>query len=182
MAHFGGVVDSSLTGGFISGTTTDTGQTITGQSVDDSTKNSESFQSSLSIFNNILSGGELPETFRESIFAQNQRDLGQASLDISAALNEQIVIREDQRAETFGVINTLANFIGEINQRLSGQAVDLGAAVQDVSNTQAAGDGGGFFDGFSLPTFNDIKTPLIIAGLALGALIVIPRLIKGGFK
>ena len=45
-----------------------------------------SLQRNASIFSNILSGGELPETFRESVTSSNLINLGRASIDISNAL------------------------------------------------------------------------------------------------
>lgn len=174
------LVQGSLTGGFIEGTTTDTGQTITKQSVDPVTSNSDSFQSSLSIFSNILQGGELPETFRESVFSSNQIAIGESIIDranesqaLADSINQQIEIRESQRIEDLG-------FLQAVDDRLSGQITDLGGSISDVSNS--AGSDGGFFGGFKLPTLNDIKTPLLLAGLALGALIILPRIIKSGFK
>ena len=95
MTHFGIFGHDFNTGGFITGTTTNTGQTITGQSVSPQVSLSESFQSSLNIFQNILSGGELPETFRQAIVTTNLLDLGQASKNITDALNEQISIAFD---------------------------------------------------------------------------------------
>ena len=47
---------------------------------------SSSFVSASNIFGNILAGGELPETYRESVTTQNLLNLGQASKDISKAL------------------------------------------------------------------------------------------------
>lgn len=54
------------------------------------TDTSVSFQQSSAILKNILAGGELPETFRESVTTQNLLGLGQASVDISKALSEQV--------------------------------------------------------------------------------------------
>jgi len=62
-------------------------QTITGQAVSPQVSFSESFQSSLSILQNILSGGELPETFRQATVTTNLLALGQASVDICWAWN-----------------------------------------------------------------------------------------------
>jgi len=100
MPHFGIESLGHGLGGFLTGTTTDTGQTITGQTVSEQVAQSPSFQSALNIFSNILSGGELPETFRESVTTGNLLGLGQASLDISSALNEQITLGQQQLART----------------------------------------------------------------------------------
>lgn len=141
---------------------------------------SESFQSALTIFQNILGGGELPETFRQSTTTSNLLDLGQSSLDISQALNENIAVRESQRAE-----DNLA--FGQNFQLISDQLVALGQsqiAAGTASAQNQEGDGG-FFGNFKLPqfpSFDQLRNPLIIAGLALAALIVLPRVIKSGFK
>ena len=161
---------AALTGGFVTGTTRDTNQTITGQSVDESTSNSSSFQSSLSIFNNILKGGELPNTFREQTFADNQIALGQSAIDASRAINEQIAIREAQRAADQGFLNDLSKFTFDNVNDLHDKVGNLGSAITDVSAKESSDS---FFDGFpTLPSFSQLKTPLIIAGAALAALII----------
>lgn len=64
------------------------GPTITGTtSKSYSYTNDVSLQRNAFIFSNILRGGELPETFRESVTSTNLINLGKASLDISGALN-----------------------------------------------------------------------------------------------
>ena len=113
----------SLTGGFISGTKRNTGQTITGQEVLQSDKGA---QQNLFNFQDFLSGGRNnPQSASQNVNT-NLLNLGQASRDLSKGLNQQIEIRETQRAETFGAINSLANITGEINQRLSSQVTALG--------------------------------------------------------
>ena len=102
----------------------------------------------------------------------NQIALGQSSIDASRSINEQIAIREAQRAE-----DNLA--LQEINERLSGQIVQAGQDITAVGAAGADGNGSWFP---SLPSFDQLKTPLIIGAVALGALLILPRLIKGGFK
>lgn len=51
------------------------------------TATSPTFVKASSTFSNILRGGELPETFRESVTSTNLINLGKASVDISNALN-----------------------------------------------------------------------------------------------
>ena len=123
----------SLTGGFISGTTRNTGQTITGQEVLQSDKGA---QQNLFNFQDFLSGGRNnPQSASQNINT-NLLNLGQASRDLSKGLNQQIEIRETQRAETFGAINSLANITGEINQRLSSQVTALGQSQSQGSSSQ----------------------------------------------
>lgn len=175
------VNQASLTGGFVTGTTKDTGQTITGQSLQESDSGPIS---NLVSFNNFLSGGtDNPQSAYTNLHT-SLTNLGLSTIDRAnetkanaKAINDQIAIRESQRTYD-------NNILQSINDRLSGQTQSLGDSLQDntdadnLDNTK-----GGFFDSFpTLPTFNQLKTPLVIAGLALGALIVLPRIIKGGFK
>ena len=156
-------------------------QTITGQSLNE---NDSGAISNLINFQDFLSGGV---NNPQSIFTNthnNLENLGNASIDISKALDDNIAIREDQR---FADNSALA----EINKRLSGQVISLGESISNLSSGSASaentenGSGGGWFDFLglpSLPTFDSLKTPLLVAGLGLAALIVVPRLIKSGFK
>ena len=101
--------------------------------------------------------------------ATNQTAIGESIIGNSRAINEQIAIREAQRSETNSILQ-------EINNRLSGQVTDLGSAVSDVSSAIPENKSGGFFGG--LPNFEQLKTPLIIGGIALGALYLLPKLFK----
>lgn len=141
-------------------------QTITGQTVSPQVSLSESFQSSLNIFSNILSGGELPETFRESIVTQNLLGLGQASIDISGALSEQVAIREQQLAKTQEAIRNQQLLTESINERLSGQVTELGKAFSGLS-------GGNGFDPIKFFTDNPLIGGIGIGGLAVGAVVLL---------
>lgn len=111
----------------------------------------------------------------QNLIHENLIGLGESSIDISAALNEQVGIREAQRAETFGVINTLGNYIAEINERLSTQTTELGESVIDVSEAVTVQESqkaaGSIFDGLGLPSMQQLKLPLLIAGLAVASLL-----------
>jgi len=99
----------------------------------------------------------------------------------SNALKQQIQIREDQRladneSALLSFDYTLDRF-ADVDAKLGA----LGGAVSDVSTEETKKS---FFDIElpTLPTLSQLKTPLLLGGLALGALIVLPRLIKSGFK
>lgn len=122
----------------------------------------------------------------QDLIHKNLVGLGEASIDISAALNRQIGIREDQRGETFSIIDKLTDYISEVNNRLSTQTTELGESVSDVSQAIATEEvmkeGASWFPEIKLPTFDQLRTPLIIAGAAIAALIILPRVITSGFK
>ena len=140
-------------------------QTITSQQVSPQVAASESFQQAATIFQNILSGGELPETFRQRITTENLLGLGQASLDISSALNEQITIREQQLAKTTEAIRNQAIATESINERLGQQVTQIGKSLGDISKGQ--------FDPFKFLTDNPLIGGIGIGGLAVGAVVLL---------
>jgi hypothetical protein len=162
----------SLTGGFVSGTTRDTGISITGGHNDGIQLTQQLTEHQKTIGLNSFT--------TQNLIHENLTSLGSSSVDISNALKDQIQIREDQRladneSALLAFDYTLGRF-ADVDAKLGA----LGGAVTDVSNEETKQS---FFSGFpSLPTFDDIKTPLIIAGLGLAALMIVPRLIKSGFK
>jgi hypothetical protein len=170
---------ASLTGGFVTGTTKDTGQTITGQSLNESDSGAIS---NLVNFKDFLSGGKDNPQSAYTILHDNLTNLGLSSIDRAnetkanaRSINNQIAIRESQRAEDMTILQS-------INERLSGQTQSLGDSLQDNTNADNLDNTKkGFFD-ISLPSLSELKTPLLLGGLALGALIVLPRIIKSGFK
>lgn len=169
MPHFFGIETLGHgPGGFIEGTTLDTGQTITGQTVDIATSLSESFQSSLSIFNNILSGFGLPETQRQALVTTNLIGLGEASLDISKALNEQITIREDQLARTQESIRNQQIAQTSINEQFTSA---LGSLTKSLGDLGKGGVGG--FDPIKFFTDNPLIGGIGIGGLAVGAVVLL---------
>jgi len=177
MAIFNDAVNTdSFTGGFISGTTRDTGQAITGGHNDGSQINQQLTEYQQSIGLNSF------ET--QNLIHQNLSSLGESSIDISNALKDQIQIREDQRLADNESLQLTFDYTLDRFADVDAKLGALGQATVDNSNADAIDDGKkGLFDGFpSLPTFEDVKKPLLIAGLGLLGLMVIPRLIKGGFK
>jgi len=152
-------------GGFLTGTTRDTGQTITRQSVSPQVSNSPSFQSALSIFDNILKGGELPETFRQSVTSTNLIGLGEASNNLSTAINEQITIRENQRATD----NEAAQ-----NRQIAQTSINEGFTTSLGDLTKSLGDiGKGGFDPIKFLTDNPIIGGIGIGGLLVGGVVLL---------
>ncbi len=98
------------------------------------------------------------------------KNLGDSSVDISNALEQQIKIREEQRQADLGFSVELQNQLNEINQRLSGQVSDLGNAISDVSKGLDKENPAPFLP-FNLPSFEQIKTPLLIGGLIVGGIL-----------
>lgn len=141
--------------------------------ISDKTISSPSFQNAARTFQNILAGGELPETFRESVTTNNLLALGESQKTLSSALNDQITIREEQRQETFGAISGLANIVAEINNRLSGQVQQLGQSVTDASQAanqaQSTAEQQNFLE--SLTTGLGVSLP-VLAAIVGGILIL----------
>ena len=169
------LVQSSLTGGFVSGSKTNTGQSILGGSTGEGVESGLSTRNILNRIQDIQDTNLVGSTGFQFNNVQvplmnlqtNQIALGQSSIDATRAINEQIAIREAQRQADLG-------FSSQIQDQLN-------AHVESVNT--AAGSSDSFFDGFpALPSLAQLKTPLIIAGAALAAVIILPRLIKGGFK
>lgn len=164
MTHLGDIIHSSLIGGFLTGTTTDTGQTITGQTGD----SSASFQQAANIFQNILSGVGLPQTTFERVTSENLIGLGEASIDISKALSEQVEIRERQRAVDNEALQNTQIVLGQVNERLSTQVQSLGKSIEDLSRGQ--------FDPVKFFTDNPIIGGIGIGGLLIGGVILLVAL------
>ena len=123
------------------------------------------FQKSLASLQNILAGGELPETFRESVVTTNLLGLGQASIDISGALSEQVQIREEQRVKTQEQISNLAIATGQINERLSQQVTELGESLKGISAEA--------FDPIKFFTDNPLIGGIGIGGLLVGGVVLL---------
>lgn len=113
----------------------------------------------------FLFSGQLPETFRESIVTQNLLGLGQASIDISGALSEQVTIREQQRARTQEQIRNQSIAIGEINERVSRQLIELGDSLGGIST--------GGFDPIKFFTDNPLFAGISIGGLLVGGVVLL---------
>ena len=91
--------------------------------------------------------------------------LGEASLDISQALNENITIREQQRAIDVERVSNQQIQINQLNERLSKQVQELGDALKDI--------GSGGFDPIKFFTDNPIFLGLGIGGLAVGGVVLL---------
>lgn len=148
----------------LAGQATAAPQTITGQSVSPQVSFSESFQSSLSIFQNILSGGELPETFRQATVTTNLLALGDASKNITDALNEQITIRENQRAADNDAFLNQQILQTNINEGFTNALGDITKSLGDI--------GKGGFDPIKFLTDNPLIGGIGIGGLAVGAVVL----------
>jgi len=143
----------------------ETPQTITSQQVSPAVASSASFQQAATIFQNILSGGELPETFRESVTSRNLLGLGEASIDISNALSQQVAIREEQLARTQEAIRNQQILTDSINERLSRQTTQLGESLKDLSTST--------FDPIKFFTDNPLIGGIGIGGLVVGGVVLL---------
>lgn len=103
------------------------------------------------------------DSFRD-VTNQNLIGLGQSVIDraneittLNKDLNKQIEIRENQRNENFDIFK---RELEAVDQRLSGQLVEVGKSVQDA---QQGGPGG-----IALPIIGAVSTgALIVGGIAL---------------
>jgi len=160
----GGFLDQSLsqpTGEGLFGTSTafvtSTGSTIS------TTDRLSSLQSSFSTsFNRILDGLQSSNFLLRTQI--NELALGQASIDISKALNEQIVERERQRAVDNETVSNQQIQINVLNERLSKQVQELGESLSNI------GQGG--FDPIKFFTDNPLIGGIGIGGLAVAAVVL----------
>jgi len=145
MVHFGIPLLGHGTGGFIEGTTTDTGQTITGQTGD----LSSSFTSAATIFSNILSGIGLPAS-------QTETQIGEAftlqSQNFTSKINELITIREQD--------------ISKINENFRNFAIS-----KDVQNEQPGATPQTITESLKFG-LTDLQATLGGSGLIIGIVIV----------
>ena len=93
----------------------------------------------------------------QSLIHSNLIGLGEASVDISEALNRQIEIRDAQRGGQQVFNKTIADYANEINERLSSQVVALG-------------EGGEGFDPIKFFTDNPLLLGISAGGLAVGGI------------
>ncbi len=106
----------------------------------------------------FLLAGQLPPSEAQTIVTQNLLGLGQASIDISQALSEQVIIREQQRTFDQEALKNTQIVLGQINERLSRQVTELGESLKDVSATD--------FDPVKFFTDNPL-----IGGIGIGGLL-----------
>ena len=91
--------------------------------------------------------------------------LGAASEDISLALNENITIREQQRAIDVETVSNQQIQINQLNERVSRQLQELGDSLKDI--------GSGGFDIIKFFTDNPIFAGIGIGGLAVGGVVLL---------
>ena len=91
--------------------------------------------------------------------------LGEASIDISKALNEQITIREQQRAVDVESVANQQIQINQLNERFSRQLSELGDALKNI--------GSGGFDPIKFLFDNPIFAGIGIGGLLVGGVILL---------
>ena len=91
--------------------------------------------------------------------------LGEAAIDISGALNEQITIREQQRAIDVETVSNQQIQINQLNERLSKQVSELGQALSNL--------GSGGFDPIKFLFDNPIFAGIGIGGLLVGGVILL---------
>jgi len=152
----------------------------------------------INIARNLETQNTLLSTDVQNVIHSNLIGLGEASVDISEALNRQIDIRQSQRKEDQTSVMKIFDYtldrFADVSEKLGalGQAsVDISEAIASPSldaisdSVEESVEGASWFPKFpelTLPSFEQLKNPLIIAGLAIAGLIIIPRLIKSGFK
>ena len=108
------------------------------------------------------------ENLKKSFFdltTFNLEALGQATIGLKAATDEQIVIREKQRKVDVDQVNNQQIQINQLNERLSRQVQELGDALKDI--------GSGGFDPIKFFTDNPIFLGLGIGGLAVGGVVLL---------
>lgn len=113
----------------------------------------------------FLLSGTLPPSQFQATTIQNLLGLGQASIDISQALSEQVTIREQQRAFDQEALRNTQIAIGQINERVSRQLIELGESFKGIST---AG-----FDPIKFFTDNPLIGGIGIGGLAVGGVILL---------
>ncbi len=163
--------DSSLTGGFLSQpVTTPTGTGLFGTStaftsteaiIPQSERITSVFDSLQDSTNRILEG--INNSFLR-VTERNLIGLGEASLDISSALNENITIREEQRKIDVEQVENQQIQINVLNERLSKQVSELGESLSNI--------GSGGFDPIGFLTDNPLLGGIGIGGLLVGGVVL----------
>lgn len=91
--------------------------------------------------------------------------LGQASLDISSALNEQITIREQTISKTTEALKNQQLFTQSVQEKLNQDIAGLTKSISDL--------GKGGFDPIKFFTDNPLIGGIGIGGLAVGAVVLL---------
>lgn len=110
---------------------------------------------------------ELPTSIFDTLRTNvaNLIGLGEASIQISSALNENITIREQQRAIDTEAVRNQQIQINTLNERLSSQLQELGESFSNI--------GSGDFDPIKFFTDNPLIGGIGIGGLAVGAVVLL---------
>ena len=135
----------------------------------------ESIKDTTFVSTNVLSPSIVPgstqtiiDNLKNSFFdltRLNLIGLGEASIDISTALNEQITIREQQRAIDIEQANNQQIQINQLNERFSRQLSELGDALKNI--------GSGGFDPIKFLFDNPIFAGIGIGGLAVAGVVLL---------
>ncbi len=107
----------------------------------------------------------LKESNLVNIISRNLIGLGQASIDISSALNENITIRENQRAIDVEAVKNQQIQINVLNERLSGQVSSLGESLSKITTEG--------FEPIKFLTDNPLVGGIGIGGLAVGGIVLL---------
>lgn len=147
---------------------TGTGADITSSRVDSTIKQIESGLSTRRILNRIedITDRNLLQSTQfqfENIFTP-LAGLGEASKTISDALNEQIIIREQQRSADNEALQNQAIALGQVNERLSSQVTELGKSLGDI---------GSGANPLKFLTDNPLIGGIGIGGLAVGGIVLL---------
>lgn len=98
-------------------------------------------------------------------FTQERQLLGEASIDISQALSEQVTIREQQRVFDQEALRNTQIVVGQINEKLSRQVTELGESLKGIST--------GGFDPIKFFTDNPLIGGIGIGGLVVGGIVLL---------
>ncbi len=163
MPHFGIESLGHGLGGFLTGTTTDTGQSILGGSGVQSGLSTRNIINRIEaiVDRNLVGSPQFQfEQVQVPLF-----NLEQASKNISDALNENITIREDQRAADQEAFRNQQILQNTINEGFTTSLGDLSKALGDI--------GKGGFDPIKFFTDNPLIGGIGIGGLAVGAVVLL---------
>jgi len=153
-------------GGFITGTTTDTGQSILGGGTGGGVESGLSTRTILNQIQDLVDRNIVQSTqFQFEKVQVPLFDLGQASQEISSALNQQIQIREQQRAVDQESVRNQQILQTSINEQFTSSLGDLSKSLGDL--------GKGGFDPIGFFTDNPLIGGIGIGGLLVGGVVLL---------
>jgi len=150
-------------GGFVEGTTRDTGQSILGGPGVESGLSTRNILNRIQdlVDRNLVQSTQFQfENVQVPLF-----NLGEASKNISDALNENITIRENQRVEINDALKNNALFTTSVQEQLNEKIGDFQKQINDI--------GKGGLDPIKFFTDNPFLGGIGIGGLAVGAVILL---------